>query len=194
MILRGARCRSWSPFISPVQQASPPERAHTQQHSPSWLGGARDADVAPATAPLCMLGEESRPGPLPAADHFASTLSDGFHHFHSGCCFFPQPKHEDAAVFSRRCQQEGSRTPRSAGDATGRQQRDRLSVRSNSAFKTNGSWQVLHQWTETPEGTCHGELNHSASPTFLSSSVLARMNYTSSILSHRFGRIKAPEW
>lgn len=60
-------------------------------------------------------------------------------------------------------------------------------------FKINGSWQVLHQWTETPEGTCHGEPDHSASPTFHSSSILARMNYTSSILSHWFVQIKLPK-
>lgn len=77
--------------------------------NPSWLRGARDADVAPAPVSLCMLGEETHPKlfllwilllpVLPTSFTFPLWLLSAPHNH----------KHGDAA-FSRRSPQETSHT------------------------------------------------------------------------------------
>lgn len=66
---------------------------------------------------------------------------------------------------------------------SGQQQHDILSVRSNSVFRVNGSWQAFRQSTERPEGMCQGERGRSAnSHLTFHSCCLDKMNYASWIL------------
>lgn len=77
---------------------------------------------------------------------------------------------------------------------SGHEQHDILSVKSNSVFKHNGSWQAFQKSTDGAEGLCHSERDHSAnSHLTFPSSCLAEMNYTSLICPHWSMQTKLPK-